>query len=110
LDVAADHPVVAVMSTQTVNGLPDWAQVLAQECPGYQFAPCAVFRGRSVAAVRMTPGSGVDVVITSEEAEMRQALGLVESRRNAHPGDTAADKACPAKPRLGDDPDCLDYP
>lgn len=95
--MAADHPVVAVMSTQTVNGLPGWAQALAQECPGYQFVPCTVFRGRSVAAVRMTPGSGAHVVITNEETEMRQALGLLETCRNAHPGEITADKACPAK-------------
>jgi hypothetical protein len=61
-----------------MRGLPGWASELAEQCPGYRFAPCTVFSGRAVAAVRVTPGPGPHVVITSEECEMRQALGLTE--------------------------------
>ena len=38
------------------GALPDWVQPLAGLRPWYQFAPCDVFRGRAVAAVRMAPG------------------------------------------------------
>jgi hypothetical protein len=55
--------------------LPGWAQVMAGQFPAYTFATCDVFRGRAVAAVRMRPGSGPHVVITSRETEMRAALG-----------------------------------
>jgi len=60
------------------NGLPEWAEVLVAECPGYVFSRCEVFRGPAVAAVRTT-GQGPHVVITSDEAEMRAALGLPTS-------------------------------
>ena len=61
-----------------VNGLPEWAEVLAAECPGYLFSCCEVFRGQAVAAV-CTTVQGPRVVITSDEAEMRAALGLPTS-------------------------------
>lgn len=61
-----------------VNGLPEWAKALAAECPGYTFSRCEVFRGQAVAAVR-TSGQGPRVVITSDETEMRAALGLPTS-------------------------------
>jgi hypothetical protein len=57
--------------------LPGWARDMAGQYPAYEFAPCVVSRGRSVAAVRMRPGDGPRVVITSSsEDEMREALGL----------------------------------
>ena len=84
LNAAADHPLVTVMHTKPPNGLPDWATELAERCPDYRFAPCDVFWGRSVAAIRTTPGTGVHVVITSHETEMRQALGIP----NTPPSDT----------------------
>jgi hypothetical protein len=59
------------------NGLPEWARALAAQCPGYTFSRCELFRRNSVAAVRAAPGTGPDVVITSDEAEMRAALGLL---------------------------------
>jgi hypothetical protein len=55
--------------------LPSWAEKLADEYPRYSFARCDVFHGTAVAAVRAEPGSGPHVVITSDEAEMRAALG-----------------------------------
>ena len=58
------------------NGLPEWARALAAQCPEYTFSRCELFRRNSVAAVRAAPGTGPDVVITSDEAEMRAALGL----------------------------------
>lgn len=67
---------VAVFSSVMMTALPDWARELAGECPVYAFAPCDVFRCRAVAAVRMSPGTGPYVVISSDEREMRTALGL----------------------------------
>ncbi|MGD0559278.1 MAG: hypothetical protein ABSA93_30425 [Streptosporangiaceae bacterium] len=58
------------------GALPDWVKPLAGLRPWYQFAPCDVFRGRAVAAVRMAPGAGPHVVITADEGEMRAALGI----------------------------------
>lgn len=58
------------------GALPDWVQPLAGLRPWYQFAPCDVFRGRAVAAVRMAPGAGPHVIITGDEGEMRAALGI----------------------------------
>jgi hypothetical protein len=55
--------------------LPGWARDMAGQYPAYRFATCDVFRGRAVAAVRMQPGTGPHVVITSHESEMRAALG-----------------------------------
>ena len=55
--------------------LPAWARAMARQYPAYAFARCDVFRGRAVAAVRMQPGTGPRVVITSREKEMRAALG-----------------------------------
>ncbi len=55
--------------------LPGWARDMAGQYPAYEFAPCKVSRGRAVAAVRMRPGAGPAVVITSREEEMRAALG-----------------------------------
>lgn len=92
LNAAADHSEVTVIHAQTPNGLPDWAAELARQCPGYRFAQCDVFRGRSVAAVRITPGTGVHVVISSDEAEMRQALGMPDTP----PSD--ADPVCGVRP------------
>jgi hypothetical protein len=76
MDAAADAASGA--RAVLVNGLPEWAKVLAAECPGYVFSRCEVFRGKAVAAVRTT-GPGPHVVITSDEAEMRAALGLPTS-------------------------------
>lgn len=90
MNAVADHPLATVMRAETLNGLPDWVTDLAQQCPDYRFAPCDVFRGRSVAAMRMTPGSGVYVVVTANEVEMRQALGL-PARADA--------ESCPATAR-----------
>jgi hypothetical protein len=59
-----------------LGALPDWVLPLAELRPSYAFAPCDVFRGRAVAAVRMTPGTGAHVVITDNEDEMRAALGV----------------------------------
>jgi hypothetical protein len=87
LNAAVDHPLVTAIRANTLNGLPGWATELAVQYPGYRFAPCDVFRGRSVAAVRMTPGTGVHVVITDKEGEMRQALGVPD----VPPNDAASD-------------------
>lgn len=56
--------------------LPEWARELAAQCPDYTFSQCELFLRKSVAAVRAAPGTGPDVVITSDEAEMRAALSL----------------------------------
>jgi len=55
--------------------LPAWARAMARQYPAYAFARCDVFRGQAAAAVRMQPGTGPRVVITSREKEMRAALG-----------------------------------
>ncbi len=63
--------------------LPAWAQAMAHQYPAYAFARCDVYRGQAVAAVRMQPGTGPRVVITSREKEMRAALGRPALRTRA---------------------------
>jgi len=65
------------------DGLPEWVRALAAQCPEYTFSRCELFRRNSVAAVRAARGTGPDVVITSDEAEMRAALGLPMSNQPA---------------------------
>ena len=55
--------------------LPEWAQRLADECPGYRFSRQRTRRGLSVVAERKA-GIGPVLVITADEDEMRSALGL----------------------------------
>jgi hypothetical protein len=55
--------------------LPPWAQELTRSCDRYTFTTTEVHEGRSVVARRIS-GTGPDVVITRNEQEMREALGL----------------------------------
>lgn len=84
MNAAADHPLVTAIRANTLNGLPGWATELAAQCPGYRFAPCDVFRGRSVAAVRMTPGTGVHVVITTRKQRCARLSGCRTYRLMMH--------------------------
>jgi hypothetical protein len=60
--------------------LPEWAERLADECPGYRFSRQRTWGGLSVVAER-NAGTGPILVITADEDEMRSALGL----RARHP-------------------------
>jgi len=66
----------AITISGATGRLPGWARALAEQVPAYTFVSCDVFRGKAVAAVRMTPGTGPFVVICSDETGMRQALGV----------------------------------
>jgi hypothetical protein len=56
--------------------LPGWAEQVARGCRRYRFWTQRVFEGRAVVAERAGDGPGPSLVITSDEAEMRDAIGL----------------------------------
>jgi hypothetical protein len=60
--------------------LPEWAMELSLTCGHYTFSRMKVWDGWSVVAVKSGDGRGPSLVITSDEAEMRTALGLKSSQ------------------------------
>jgi hypothetical protein len=56
--------------------LPEWAEELTRSCDRYTFTTMQVHTGRAVVATKSGDGTGPLLVITSNEAEMRKALGL----------------------------------
>jgi hypothetical protein len=65
----------------TTNGvLPPWAQELTRACDWYTFTTMQVHEGRAVVAIKSGDHSGPLLVITSNEEEMRDALGLKPRR------------------------------
>jgi hypothetical protein len=56
--------------------LPLWAQELTRSCDRYTFTSTQVHGGRAVVATRSGDVTGPLLVITSNEQEMREALGL----------------------------------
>ena len=66
----------------TDSRIPEWARRLASAVPGYEFKSYLLSGDRrSVAAERVKGTTGPVIVITSDEKEMRTALGV-----NAVPG------------------------
>jgi hypothetical protein len=65
----------------TVNRLlPEWALALTRSCGDrYAFSTMQVWEGRAVVAVKTGDGAGPLLIITRNEDEMRQALGLKSS-------------------------------
>jgi hypothetical protein len=56
--------------------LPPWAQELTRSCDRYTFTTTQVHGGRAVVAIKSGEITGPLLVITSNEQEMREALGL----------------------------------
>lgn len=73
--------------------MPGWATRLASAVPGYRFSTVRLWDKQSVAAERVSGTTGPVIVITSDENEMRAALGVTsEGSQEAGPG---PDKATP---------------
>jgi hypothetical protein len=60
----------------TDQDMPRWATRLASVVPGYRFSTVRVWDRRPVAAERVSGTTGPIIVITSDENEMRAALGM----------------------------------
>jgi hypothetical protein len=56
--------------------MPGWAKRLASVVPGYRFSTVRLWDRHSVAAERVSGTTGPVIVITSDENEMRAALGV----------------------------------
>lgn len=56
--------------------MPGWATRLASAVPGYRFSTVRLWDKQSVAAERVSGTTGPVIVITSDENEMRAALGV----------------------------------
>jgi hypothetical protein len=65
--------------------LPSWAENVAGLCLGYEFTTQWVGDGRSVVACRLDDGPGPYLVITSDKAEMLNALGLAAAGGEGSP-------------------------
>ena len=66
--------------------LPFWAHELSRDLEGrYRLTTMQVYDGRAVVAVRVD-GAGPLLVVTGDEGEMRQALGLKPLEQTTYPG------------------------
>jgi len=82
----------------TDQEMPGWATRLASVVPGYRFSTVRLWDRRPVAAERVSGTTGPVIVITSDENEMRAALGVATQPAGDSP--EASDQA--AQPMTGD--------